>query len=324
MDNHAGNFDNSLRWLAGLIDSDGCFSISRSLRKNNRVVYTPSIVITNSNVLILESVHELLKELNINHHIKNNGSCKNIVINRPNIIVSLGDFIKDGLLVKSAELDLLGSFCRSRISNVNEFGCNWKAKYTDYEFDIANKLRRLNVVHYGVCEEFGIKDGVVSCDTLERFSLHWLAGFIDGDGCITINKIKRSNGTFQYQPMVHIVTGSPVAKSVISTFLDRYNVNYYLKKQIPGKRHKPNCKCKKFEFYIRSFTGCLTLCELLENKIVGKSRQCTCLTEFCQSRMSRPNSSYNKLEISLHDQIKKFIKDTSTTTSGAPTGEDIV
>jgi hypothetical protein len=124
--------------------------------------------------------------------------------------------------------------------------------------------------------------------------------------------------------MTHIVTGSPIAKNIISNFLDRYNINYYLKKQLPGKKHKPNCRNKKFEFYIRSHMDCKNISKLIENKLVGKQKRCKYLITFCDSRMLRTNKSYNNDELLLHDNIKKDIKDTSTTKCGTLISEDIV
>jgi hypothetical protein len=325
MDNHAGNFnDNSFRWLGGLIDSDGCFSISKSNRKNGKIVYTPSITITNKNERMIEYVHNLLDEFNVNHHIKKNGSCKNLVVSRPTLIIRLCELLEGKILVKNKEFELIRDFCKCRIDNVIDKGCNWKAQYTNEELMLAESLRNYNAKHYRECVELGITDSIPQLKTFNMFSFYWLAGFTDGDGCLTINKIKRPNGTFQYQPMIHIVTGSPIAKNIISNFLDRYNINYYLKKQLPGKKHKPNCKNKKFEFYIRSIYDCISLGKLLDEKLVGKLQRCKWLIEFCESRSCRKNKPYDNNELILHEKIKQNIKDSSTTTRGTPFGEDIV
>ncbi len=315
MDNHAGNFNiKDLKWLGGLIDSDGCASISMNRRKNDRIVYTPTVTITNKNRVIIEVVHNLLIDYGINHHIKPNGSCKNIVISRPTVIVDFCALMYGNIIVKINEFSLLNTFCLNRIDNVNRSGCNWKATYTDTEINLAKELRKLNANHYGECVEYGITDNFIGHDSLMLFSLSWLSGFIDGDGCFTINKMKRPSGKYQYQPMVHIVTGSPLAKNIILVFLDRYNVNYYLKKSLPGKKHKANCRSKKFEFYIGSLGDCILMSELVSGKLYGKKERCLKLVEFCKSRLSRKNKPYNIYEINLHDWIKKDIKDPSTTT----------
>ena len=309
MDNHAGNFNNcDLKWLGGILDSDGCVSISINKRKNNKVVYTPSITITNSNKYIIEAVHEILNFYSINHHIKPNGLCKNIVISRPNIIVNFCEVMKDNILVKTSELMLINKFCLYRIDNVKTAGCNWKAGYTDLEINIVSELRFLNLNHYKECIEYGISENFIDHRILNLFSLDWLAGFIDGDGCFTINKIKRVSGGYQYQPMTHIVTGSPLAKNLIVIYLDRYNINYYLKKSLPGVKHKNNCKNKKFEFYIRSLKGCITISNLVKNKLYGKKAICAKLIDFCNSRIDNKNKPYSDYEISLHNHVKKLLK----------------
>lgn len=325
MDNHAGNFNsNNLKWLGGIIDSDGCVSISMNKRKNNKIVYTPSITITNGNKCIVEVVHELLNHYNINHHIKPNGLCKNIVISRPNIIVNFCGLMKNNILVKVNELALINTFCLSRIDNVKTAGCNWKACYTESEIDIAVQLKFLNSNHYKECIEYGISENFLSHNILNMFSLNWLAGFIDGDGCFTINKMKRVSGGYQYQPMTHIVTGSPLAKNLISIYLDRYNVNYYLKKSLPGVKHKNNCKSKKFEFYIRSLKDCITISNLVKGKLYGKKEVCLKLIDFCNSRLDNKNKPYSDYEISLHDHIKKLLKTPQRLQAKHRNGEDIV
>jgi hypothetical protein len=325
MDNHAGNFNTKeLKWLGGLIDSDGCVSISSSLRKNNKVVYTPNITVTNNNLNIVDKCIDVLSNHNINHHVKPNGLCKNITISRPTIISNFCRLMEDYILTKRQEFKLISHYCKCRIKNVETHGCNWKARYTEEEIKLVEELKYLNINHYKECLEYGISETIPNLKVLELFSLEWLAGFIDGDGCVTINKIKRANGSYQYQPMVHIVTGSPLSKSIISTYLDRYNINYYLKKQLPGVKHKPNCKNKKFEFYIRSMRDCINILHLVSDNLYGKKNRALKLSDFCYSRLSRINKSYNAYEIALHDWIKKDIKDSSTTKSKTSFDEDIV
>jgi len=316
MGNQAGNFNiNDLKWLGGIIDSDGSIGISKNIRKNNRFVYTPNINITNSNEYIIEKCHNLLLDNGINHYIKKNGSCKNVVIGRPNIIISFYELMKDFILTKYNELSLVCDFCRSRVSNVNEIGCNWKANYTDYEHSIYEELKKLNINHYGECLEYGITESYLDNNVINSYSNSWLAGFIDGDGCITINRIKRNTGNYQYQPMVHIVTGSPLTKQIISFYLDRFNINYYLKKSLPGTIHKPNCKYKKFEFYIRSIEDCIRILNMVNNDLCGKKNRSLDLIRFCQSRKLNKNKKYSDYEIGLFHKIKNDIKDTSTTKS---------
>lgn len=327
MDNHAGNFNrHNLKWLGGMIDSDGSIGISKSIRKSNNIVYTPSVAITSSSSFAVEYIDALLSAFDINHHIKGNSNGKNITINRPTVLDNFFRLMFENILVKSNELRLLHQFCLHRIKNVEDAGCNWKAKYTSHEIGIAEELSTLNKIHYRECEEYGIIDGVVNENILKLFDLYWLAGFIDGDGCITINKLKRKDGTFQYQPMLHIVTGSPLAKNILVTWLDRYNINYYLKKSLSGVKHKPNCSKKKFEFYIRSLEDCSKLGGLLLKKLYTKNKRCEHLIKFCESRMERVNKPYSDFEIDRYQAIQTLIsiKDSSTTKRGAFINEDIV
>jgi len=325
MGNHAGNFDIAhLKWLGGLIDADGSIGISINTRKNNKIVYTPCIVITNSNAIMIERAHNILDQYKINHHIKPNGSCKNLTISRPNIIDLFCRLMNGLILVKNNELRLIHQFCLKRIININESGCNWKANYNKDEIDIVYELRSLNMRHYGKCEEYGIVDNEVSVDLLNCFSLEWLAGFIDGDGCFSISKIKRPSGKYQYQPLTSIVTGSLIAKNIISIYLDRYNINYYLNKSVSGPNHKPNCIKKKFEYVIRSQKDCIKIYNLLSNKVVGKKHRLKLLFNFCSSRLNRKNKPYSDFEIFLYKQLNDDIRGSSTTICKTSYDEEIV
>lgn len=325
MDNHAGNLNiEDLKWLGGLLDSDGCIGISKSVRKHNNVVYTPSITFTNSNSLIINKCIEILSHHAINNHVKANGTCINITISRPNIILKFYSVMEKYIITKSTELNFIKDFCLLRVNNVQRSGCNWKANYTMEETRIVNDLSELNKNHYGECLEYGISDMLPNVDSLNKFSLSWLAGFIDGDGCITINKLKRPNGTFQYQPMVHIVTGSPLSKAVIGIFLDRYNINYYLKKSLSGTKHRANCVNKRFEFYIRSHEDCVNILKILGSKLYGKKLRGEKLIDFCISRNSNKNKPYSEIELGLYDAIKQDMRDSSTTTRKTLISEDIV
>jgi hypothetical protein len=325
MGNQAGNFNiNVLRWLGGIIDSDGSIGISKNIRKNNKFVYAPNIVVTNSNAIIIEQCHSVLLDNDINHHIKKNGTCSNIVIGRPGIIIKFYNLMKGFILTKHNELNLIYDFCNSRVKSVNNCGCNWKANYSDYEHAIYEKLKLLNKNHYGECLEYGITESFIDEYVLTKYTNSWLSGFIDGDGCITINKIKRPSGKYQYQPMVHIVTGSPISKQIISFYLDRYNINYYLKKGLPGVNHRPNCRYKKFEFYIRSFDDCMNVLKMITDNLYGKKNRALHLDSFCKSRKTNRNKPYSDYEINLFHKIKKDIKDTSTTISKTLNSEDIV
>ena len=323
--NHAGNSNmNKLKWLCGIIDSDGCICITMSKRRNNKIVYTPNIVVTNSNHLIIDEVVGIYRAEGISFHVKNNGSCLSITVSRPTHLLKLVALLNPWLITKSKELELLNKFCNSRVENMLAHD-NKRAKYSDHEVSLASELKSLNSNHYGECIEYGISEYIIDNCVLDKFNFAWLSGFIDGDGCITINRIKRPNGTYQYQPMLHIVTGSPLSKNVISTFLDLHNVDYYLKKDLPGVNHKANCKSKKFEFYIRSNSMCVKLLSLLNYNMVGKLKRAILLKSFCESRLSN-KGAYTAVEIDYYTKIQNDIRDTSTTKSKTllTKSEDIV
>lgn len=310
-----------LKWLSGIVDSDGYIGITRSHRKNDKTVFTPNVCVTNSNSLIIDEVVNIYKSFDIGHHVKKNGTCYVVTVSRPTMIIKLLDLIQPFVIVKNKELSLLQDFCKSRVAMVDNVGCNWKASYSPYETSIFDELKYLNTNHYSECVEYVISEYSIDEKILNKFNFIWLAGFIDGDGCITISKIRRPGGSYQYQPMIHVVTGSPLAKNILSTFFDLHNIDYYLKKSLPGVNHKENCKSKKFEFYIRSHGMCIKLLNLLNNNFIGKHDRAKALKSFCESRIT-DRHAYTESEINHYTFIHNDIKDTSTTKSKTSFNKD--
>lgn len=295
--------DKKLRWLSGLIDSDGCFSLTKSVRKNNSIVYNPAVYITTKYEVLVDYLYKFFSDIGINHYIKGNNGCYNITIGRLSIINRFCDIMYPYIIVKEGELILLKSFCDSRLSHSNK-----RALYTNDENNIYISLKDLNFSHYGECSEYGILYEAVDKHFVEKMSLEWLSGYIDGDGEINIHKINRPNGAFQLRSTITIVTGSPLAKNLISSILDRYNIDYYLFKQLPGVKHKPNCRYKKFSFSIRKLKDCLNLCNLLDDRLVLKRHNCKVLKLFCESRISN-NGKYSDFELMCYSNIKRLLND---------------
>jgi len=292
------------QWLGGLFDSDGCFGISKCTRKGGNIVYAPAVVITSKYSKLVSVVHDLFNRLEINHHIKKNGSCFNITIQRLSVIVKLHEILNFYVITKAAEFELLADFCRSRLVHENK-----RASYTEKEHNLYRDLSSLNEAHYGECLEYSISYEMVFPDQLEKLSLYWLAGEVDGDGEINIHKIDRPKGGFQLRSTITIVTGSPLTKNLVASLLDRYNIDYYLHKQLPGVRHKPNCRYKKFSFSIRKLDACVRVCELLEGKLVLKNKNLLVLKDFCSARQKNPLVKYSEQEIAYYNTIKGLLND---------------
>jgi hypothetical protein len=66
------NLDLRIAWLAGIMDGEGSFNlcISHNISKSRKYpVVTTQVIITNTSLLIINAVHDLLNELGVTHKI---------------------------------------------------------------------------------------------------------------------------------------------------------------------------------------------------------------------------------------------------------------
>lgn len=65
-------------------------------------------------------------------------------------------------------------------------------------------------------------------DNQQVISLTWLAGFTNGDGCISIAKRTRNKGRVNYKPYVTFSNNDPELIEEISSILKSVNVGHYV------------------------------------------------------------------------------------------------
>ena len=118
--------NNSLYWLAGLADGDGCFTIKKSKRKSGRISYQPYVSFTTTNQCILNNVIEILELYAIKFTIRKRATGKKYGRNRRfvgneieiealDMCYKLVNLLKDKVRGKITECELLLAFCKSRI-----------------------------------------------------------------------------------------------------------------------------------------------------------------------------------------------------------------
>jgi hypothetical protein len=118
--------NNSLYWLAGLGDGDGCFTIKRIRHKNGRISYRPYISFTATNQCILNNVIEILEMYGIKYNIRKRSDgkkygrnrrfiCNEIEITTLETCHKLVELLKNRVRGKVFECELLYSFCETRI-----------------------------------------------------------------------------------------------------------------------------------------------------------------------------------------------------------------
>lgn len=62
-----GNLE--LAWLGGIMDGEGCFSLSKRMRKGKLTNYNTNIIVSNSDPRIIERAHLILEDNGIGHYV---------------------------------------------------------------------------------------------------------------------------------------------------------------------------------------------------------------------------------------------------------------
>ena len=133
----------------------------------------------------------------------------------------------------------------------------------------------------------------------------YIAGFIDGEGCITIHKGKPRRKSLEYQPLFVLANTKRIILDEIRLHLN----NCPMYKQVrPQYTHRNDC------YYLRLYNyNVYNLCKLLKNKLVLKRKQAEIIMQFYDKnnstigRSGLSQSEVNRRE-ELYLQIRKLNK----------------
>ena len=219
-------------------------------------------------------------------------------------VVELSDILTGSLVGKRNQLITLTEFCRYRLDKILTYGkkCNlddFSLRFTSIVNDFNIKC---NLKDYGFRNE----------------SLEWLAGFTDGDGCITIKRTKRSDGNFRYRPYISFTTTNLSTLNNITSILDSNNIKYCIRERAKGKKYSRNRHYTCYEVEVCNLYDCYNLSYLLKSRVNGKITECCILYTFCKSRIGKNTRPYSNYSVKLYDIIVKEkskynIKGSSTT-----------
>jgi len=124
----------SIEYLAGFIDGEGCLFISKKGK-----LYAPRIKIVNTNKRILLLIKNLMGGY-ISKWTPKNKRCKTIYDLEINDLNSIHDFlnkIKNHLIIKKPQAELLGRYVKSRLGRESK-------GYTKKEITMILKMQNLN------------------------------------------------------------------------------------------------------------------------------------------------------------------------------------
>lgn len=198
-----------LSYLAGYIDGDGCFFISKTTNKNRTAYKFPqAIIITSVNKEILTWCKQLYNgSISTQHDVPKGQKPLHHYSLRKLKAVPLVRNIYPYLVEKREEAHVFLDFATSK--NVGE------------KFNLISKMHILkddtNLVSRSHIEEFEQFKNTIT-PTIEDFA--YLAGFIDAECCLSIGKYKPKNGpNYTYKIMLQCNnTKTPVFKWLLERF----------------------------------------------------------------------------------------------------------
>jgi len=134
-----------------------------------------------------------------------------------------------------------------------------------------------------------------------HFNKGWLAGIIDGEGCLQLAK-QRYKGKYHYRPLISIGNTNPeIIEKVIE--IAKENKPYYVL-----NRKKPAFRSKRESWVVSSFgfQRCKVWLEYLGDSLQGKNVQARLMKEYIDYRLSLPHA-YDVTE--KDDNYKKAISE---------------
>ena len=147
MDNQQGRLFR-LGWFVGGLESEGCFTLSKSCRNKRGYRYTPLVDIVNSEDRFIAFCSSVLKEYEIPHYIyKRRNTCGKILSKKGIVSIMVRGYqrvkklltlIEPYVQVKKEQANLLHQFIDYRLS------VPMKQPYGEYEDSVHLKMKELN------------------------------------------------------------------------------------------------------------------------------------------------------------------------------------
>lgn len=160
-------------------------------------------------------------------------------------------------------------------------------------------------------------------------NLSYLAGIIDADGSIGVNKSKQKN-SYTYTPRCGITNSNSEIINKVIKIIDEMNVKAYIFEKSRNNDKWKNC----YEITVRKLISLKILLENLIPYLYGKKSQAELTLRFVNSRLSAMEKkniikqgkngkiiecirtdNYKEEEINLFDQLRKLNKRGASTTT---------
>jgi intein/homing endonuclease len=134
---------------------------------------------------------------------------------------------------------------------------------------------------------------------VDEKELAYLAGILDGEGCISISKSTWRGSHHSFAPRVRVANSNLNIINHIADTMRKLGIEPYLSF---CKRCEDNPKWKRvYELGLQNQTKCQKLLSVIKDYLVGKREQAYLVLEFAESRMSHPvrKKTYTKRELEI-------------------------
>ena len=281
---------NDLKWLGGLFDAEG--SVSFNYKPNIDIVNTcPKIIIKIK--LIFDSIGI---DFGINEREKTSINSKkirwDIFLRHEKQILIFLKYVKKYICGKKKQLDIIDNWYKQtnqkkdiseKIRFVNQL--NNIVIIPDKRKKLMEKLHTNNLYKYSDINILDENDGKI--EIYNDFDcLYYIAGLIDGDGCLNINVRKSQHNVNRYIPQILFInTNKEIIKRYCSV-LSNYEVGYYVNFRIAGK----TTNRRRWDIITSGVRRSEKLCSLLSDIFVSKNEQCKILLDYCRYRLLHEKS----------------------------------
>jgi len=145
----------------------------------------------------------------------------------------------------------------------------------------------------------------IDTENLSEFELGYIAGFVDGEGTISVTKQGREDG-LTLHPLIRISgTDGDVVGKMASWFNKSVNGPYgkdaYEEKRDGNRRDY-------YSFEIRTWRGVLNILEGICDRLIVKRKQASLVKELCQIRLDNYGEDYTERELELVERIRELNK----------------
>jgi len=291
-----------ISWLAGFFDAEGCARIKRCIRKGGYTTYSPSIILNNTDLCVMDFCDTLLRNRGINTYVRTSKPTTNrkpiryIEVNRITKIIGLCNLLLPYSINKHDELLLLKQFCESRSNRfINSGVKNKQVPYNKFEISLYDKVKLYKAHKKGRSCLFYTP---MFIDTPNNITNSWFAGYIDGDGSFCVNK----SGSASFD----VATTNPTTANLLSEFFVANHISYYYYSVLPSKNHLECCKLRIHKYFVHDVKDINKIIRMTEKYLVSKFDISKCMYEYCNLRKEHKYKNRTKYEIKLGNDIRSM------------------